>query len=80
MKGDIGYFTLELEGSFKELKNAYTGFADDTFFVNQPPIQNPVYKILLRDIVLNFLSGDFAEMLRGFINSGQVSLGPRPLE
>jgi len=76
----MGYFTLELEGSFKELKNAYTGFADDTFFVNQPPIQNPVYKILLRDIVLNFLSGDFDEMVRGFVNSGQVSLGQRSRE
>ena len=65
---------------FKELKNAYRGFADDTFFVNQPPSQNPVFKILLRDIVVNFLSDDFGDMLRGFVNSGQVSLGHRTLE
>ena len=80
MKEDMGYFTLELEVSFKELKNAYKGFADDTFFVNQPPSQNPVYKILLRDIVMNFLGDDFCAMLKGFVNSGQVSLGTRTLD
>ena len=80
MKDDMGYFTLELEVSFKELKNAYKGFADDTFFVNQPPSQNPVYKILLRDILFNFLSDDFRGMLRSFVNSGQVSLGTRTLD
>ena len=76
----MGYFTLELDILFKELKNAYTGFADDTFFVNQPPSQNPVYKILLRDIVMNFLGDDFCGMLKGFVNSGQGSLGTRTLD
>ena len=76
----MGYFTLELDISFTELKNAYKGFADDTFFVNQPPSQNPVYKILFRDIVMNFLGDDFCGMLKGFVNSGQVSLGTRTLD
>ena len=76
----MGYFTLELDISFKELKKAYRGFADDAFFVNQPPSQNPVYKILLRDVVVNFLSDDFRGMLRSFVNSGQVSLGTRTLD
>jgi hypothetical protein len=75
----MSLFIFEFKGVFKDLKYAYSGFADDIFFVNKLPGQNPVYKFPLHDVVMNFSDGDFIRMLKDFVKSGQVSLGIKHL-